>query len=216
MAYYYDERVLSGSYDEEADQAAIKTRLRQFGATVDASVTFVGEPRVYLTLMSGQPLEKAAQTQQHSGRIVIGGGSYIDSSFAPAFASTVTKLTSVQRAGRPAGQILIGNNVVLQGACIVAYDKVVLGDQVVCGTMVSIMDCDGHDLVRRGDPDEVNRLDVRPVVIGHSVWIGNHVSIMKGVTVGDHAVIGAHAVVTKDVPANTVVAGNPARVIRQL
>lgn len=56
----------------------------------------------------------------------------------------------------------------------------------------------------------------KSVTIGHNVWVGGRSVINPGITIGDNAVIGSGSVVTRDVPANTVVAGNPARVIRQL
>ncbi|MDG5472877.1 sugar O-acetyltransferase [Jeotgalibacillus sp. ET6] len=56
----------------------------------------------------------------------------------------------------------------------------------------------------------------KPVTFGHNVWIGGRAVINPGVTVGDNAVIASGAVVTKDVPANTVVGGNPARVIKSI
>src|SRR5699024_11494468 len=56
----------------------------------------------------------------------------------------------------------------------------------------------------------------KPVTIGNNVWIGGRAVINPGVTVGDNAVIASGAVVTKDVPANVVVGGNPARVIREI
>ena len=55
-----------------------------------------------------------------------------------------------------------------------------------------------------------------PVVIGKNVWLGASVTVVPGVTIGDNAVIAAGAVVTKDVPANTIAAGVPAKVIREL
>ena len=55
-----------------------------------------------------------------------------------------------------------------------------------------------------------------PVTVGNNVWIGGSVTIIGGVTIGDNAVIAAGSVVIRDVPANTLVAGNPARVIRQI
>jgi len=55
-----------------------------------------------------------------------------------------------------------------------------------------------------------------PVTIGRNVWIGRGAVLLPGVTIGDHAVVAAGAIVTKDVPAAAVVAGNPARVVRDL
>ncbi|WP_128774212.1 DapH/DapD/GlmU-related protein [Actinomyces oricola] len=68
---------------------------------------------------------------------------------------------------------------------------------------------------RLRDGDDVTILNCHPVSVGRGVWIGAGASIMPGVTVGDDAVIAGGAVVTKDVPAHAVVAGVPARVIRE-
>lgn len=56
--------------------------------------------------------------------------------------------------------------------------------------------------------------DNAPIVIGENVWIGRNCRICKGVTIGDNSVIGSNSVVTKDVPANCVAVGNPARVVK--
>ena len=56
----------------------------------------------------------------------------------------------------------------------------------------------------------------KPVTIGDSVWIGGSAILLPGVKIGDKSVVGAGAVVTKDVPANVVVAGNPAKIIRTI
>jgi acetyltransferase-like isoleucine patch superfamily enzyme len=58
--------------------------------------------------------------------------------------------------------------------------------------------------------------DLRQMVVGDDVWIAEGATLLGGITVGDGAVIGAHAVVTKDVPPRTIVAGNPARVVKEL
>ncbi len=83
------------------------------------------------------------------------------------------------------------------------------GDNVQIGPHVTIV-TDNHDLKNR------SVLKCRKVVIGNNVWIGAGVSIMPGVHVGDNAVIAGGAVVTKDVPADTIVGGNPAKIIRRI
>lgn len=55
----------------------------------------------------------------------------------------------------------------------------------------------------------------KPITIGNNVWIGGHATVCPGVTIGDNAIIGAGSVVTKDVPANTIVGGNPAKGLRK-
>ena len=88
-----------------------------------------------------------------------------------------------------------------------------IGDNVWIAPNVGIYAA-GHPL------DVKDRIDgweyAFPVTIGNNVWIGGSVSIIGGVTIGDNAVVAAGSVVIHDVPANTLVAGNPARVIRRI
>ena len=66
--------------------------------------------------------------------------------------------------------------------------------------------------------DDESRLwkhsDHKPITIGENCWIGRNVSILKGVTIGDNSVIAANSVVTKSIPANSIAAGNPAKVVK--
>ena len=55
----------------------------------------------------------------------------------------------------------------------------------------------------------------KPIIIGENVWIGSNARIQKGVTIGDNAIIAANSVVTKDVPANAIAAGNPAKIVKE-
>ena len=83
---------------------------------------------------------------------------------------------------------------------------------------MQIQDHDGHpiDATRRRRNEPPPAHEVKAVTIGDDVWIGSGAMILKGVSIGDRAIVGARAVVTKDVPADAIVAGNPARIVRDL
>ncbi len=105
------------------------------------------------------------------------------------------------------GVIKIGDSVYINGATVSATVSVDIGNEVVLSGYVLIIDHDGYGL-------DGNPAIERPVKIGNHVWIGVKAVILKGVTIGDNSVVGGAAVVTKDVEPNTIVAGNPARKIR--
>jgi len=112
-------------------------------------------------------------------------------------------------------KLLIGNNCGFSGTVIAASEKIIIGANVICGANTTITDSDRHAL----DYQERARGytgECAAVVIHDHAWIGMNAVILKGVTVGEGAVIGANAVVCKDVPAFSVVAGNPAKVIKML
>lgn len=90
---------------------------------------------------------------------------------------------------------------------------VVIGDNCFIGPNVSI-----YTACHPIEPEERNKtLEwAEPVIIGDSVWIGGSSTILPGVTIGDNCVIGAGSVVTRDVPSGSIVAGNPARIIKKL
>lgn len=115
-------------------------------------------------------------------------------------------------------QIKIGNRVCINPYThIGAINRIEIGDRCLIGAGVLITDhahgkCTPEDFKK--EPRKRALYSKGPVIIGNNVWIGEHAAILPGVTIGDNAVIGANAVVTKNVPANAVVAGNPAKIIK--
>jgi acetyltransferase-like isoleucine patch superfamily enzyme len=127
------------------------------------------------------------------------------------------------------GRCTVGDYSLLNGALIMAEESVTIGSHCLISWNVGIADSDFHPVdpaLRRIDthalapyaPDRPPRPEIgtAPVVIGDNVWIGMGAVILKGVTIGDNSVVAAGSIVTKDIPPNVVVAGNPARVVKEL
>ncbi len=112
------------------------------------------------------------------------------------------------------GDVLIGAKTVLGQECTIScFRRIAIGRECVIADRVMLIDFD-HGMVETERPIRLQGIYKRPVTVGHNVWIGYGACILRGVTVGDNAVLGTSAVVTRDVPANAVVGGIPARVIR--
>lgn len=108
--------------------------------------------------------------------------------------------------------IKIGKNVFINACCrFQDQGGIEIGDGSLIGHNTTIATLN-HDF----NPDKRANLHPSPVKIGKNVWIGSDCTILPGVEIGDGAVIGAGSVVTKNVPANSVVVGSPARVIKQI
>jgi acetyltransferase-like isoleucine patch superfamily enzyme len=112
------------------------------------------------------------------------------------------------------GVIEIGEKTVIGQECTIsAYQRVRIGEQCVIADRAMFIDFD-HGVVEVDRPIRVQGIYKRDVEVGSNVWIGYGACILRGVRVGDNSIVGTNAVVTKDVPANAVVGGIPARVIR--
>ena len=127
------------------------------------------------------------------------------------------------------GTCKIGDFTLLNGALIMADERIEIGKHVLVSWNVGIADSDFHPIdaaQRRIDTmalapfykDRPPRppLKTAPVIIEDNVWIGMNAVILKGVTIGENSVVAAGAVVSKSVPKNVVVAGNPAVIVKQL
>ena len=93
-----------------------------------------------------------------------------------------------------------------------AAESIVIGDACMIAHGVYISDADWHGIYDRAEPVG----NTKPVVLEDNVWIGDSAIICKGVTIGENSIIGAGAVVTKNVPPNSIFAGNPAKLVKTL
>jgi acetyltransferase-like isoleucine patch superfamily enzyme len=105
-------------------------------------------------------------------------------------------------------QLILGSGYIANDATISCFKYIEIGEGVFISDRVTIRDSDNHQLV--GD-----HVPTQPIIIGNHVWIGMNVTILKGVKIGNGAVLAAGCVVTKDIPDYALVAGIPARIIRE-
>ncbi len=112
------------------------------------------------------------------------------------------------------GEVSIGAKSVLGQECTIsAYQHVSVGRECILADRVMMIDFD-HGAVEVERPIRLQGIYKRDVRVGHNVWMGYGACVLRGVSIGDNSIIGTSAVVTRDVPADAVVAGVPARVIR--
>ncbi|ATO45458.1 hypothetical protein C5L30_001936 [Companilactobacillus farciminis] len=106
----------------------------------------------------------------------------------------------------------IGKNVFINsGSMFTDMGGIYLGDNVLIGPNVTIASVN-----HRIDPEQRRHLDLKSVYIHDNAWIGSNVTVIPGVVIGENSIVGAGAVVTKNVPANTIVGGVPAQIIRTI
>ena len=128
------------------------------------------------------------------GEFFVSGQLYLDS----------TDVWVLEKAHLSMGSVYVNKGAMIECACHIS-----IGDDCLLGRDVLIRDSDGHII-----DNNLDRVSI-PVVIEDHVWIGSKAMVLKGVRIGKGAIVAAGAVVTRDVPAGCLVAGVPAKVIRE-
>ena len=117
-------------------------------------------------------------------------------------------------------EITIGRNCRIgKNNHITAINKIVIGDGCLTGHSVTITDNSHGDFSEaeiKIEPALRKLVSKGPVIVGRHVWIGEKATILPNVVIGDNVIVGANAVVSKSVPPNCIVVGNPAKIIRRL
>jgi acetyltransferase-like isoleucine patch superfamily enzyme len=112
------------------------------------------------------------------------------------------------------GEVAIGAKTVIGQECTIsAYQHVSIGRECILADRVMLIDFD-HGVTEVERPIRLQGIYKRDVRVGHNVWIGYGACVLRGVNIGDNSIVGTNSVLPKDVPANAVVGGVPARVIR--
>jgi len=127
---------------------------------------------------------------------------------------------------REGAEISIGKNTFVGNSVISCAARIDIGDDVLVSWGCNIVDHNSHAILWQHRMNDVREwydgkknwihVDIRPVKIGDKSWLGFNVGILKGVTIGEGAIVGAGSIVTKDVPAWTIVAGNPAKIVKKI
>lgn len=177
-----------------------KLLLKFYGAKYGKGFLAIGIPYIYIS---------------RSGTCKIGNQCMIASSRLSSISGAEMKTKIEIRYG---ATLTLGNNVGISGGTLFCEEAITVDDNVKIGFGTHIYDTDFHslDAKDRLSKEDARKAKKKPVHIGKNVFVGTQCIILKGVNIGDNAVIAAGSVVVKDIPANEVWGGNPAKFIRKI
>ena len=148
------------------------------------------------------------------GRFSIGKGFWFNSGKYHAMGGRQQQCYFVVAKG---GEMTIGDNVGVTSVAFICHNKISIGNNVKIGINTVIYDTDFHSLdarMRNSNPERIDGVKTKPVIIHDGAFIGGHTTILKGVTIGKNSIVGAGSVVFESIPDEQIWAGNPARYIR--
>lgn len=152
--------------------------------------------------------------KQKKAELILGENCTIKSDFLSNLVGLYQRTIIV---AREEGKIHIGNNVGISGATIYSKESIKIGDYTNIGGNVKILDHDFHPI--EAEARKMNNMSMvakKAIIIGENVFIGCNSILLKGTEIGDNSVVGAGSVVSGKFPANVIIAGNPARIIKSL
>ena len=188
------DKMLSGEYYDPNDEELIGLRVKAHRLSAEYNMTFETEEEKRKEILR-ELFPEASQDIYLQGPIQVDYGcfTYIGDRTYANFNLTILDICPVR----------IGHDVFI-------------GPNVSILTAMHPLKWQERNLYRREDGVMTDREYGKPITIGDNCWIGGNVTICGGVTIGDGCVIGAGSVVTRDIPANTLAAGNPCKVIREI
>lgn len=168
------------------------------------------DKRVKFTISRGEVLINASWTKgrarRNSSELILCENSTlkIDGNFALYQGASIY-------VGKDATLYIKGNSFLNTNTVLNCFSYIEIGEETMISDDVRIQDSDNHFIIENG----LRKPNSAPIIIGDHVWIGKNALILKGVKIGDGAIVAAGSVVVKDVPAGSLVGGNPAKVIKE-
>lgn len=153
--------------------------------------------------------------KKKGSNIILGDNCTIRSSFLSNLVGLNHRSIIVTRTEK--ANITIGNNVGISGVTIYARKGITIGDNTLIGGNTKILDNDFHPIeVNARNIDDKDMIRSKEIIIGKNCFIGCNTLILKGSKIGEGSIVGAGSVVTGEFPPNTVIAGNPAKIVKSL